>query len=141
VTSSNLEDAPKGVIFCLKDLTAATESPYSSNAIYPYNLCYVNQDGQIFIPGNNPKRCLDYFKKLCLGKQEVFHDLVAAFDRHTAGGKHMEMYSRLLQTVIPHLKGIDDEIGLDTLAIPGGTRLQKSTLNNMYELIAYLIIQ
>ncbi len=141
ITASNLEDAPKGIIFCLKDLAAITENAFSSNAIFPYNLCYMKQTGEIFIPGNNPKRCLDYFKKLCLGKQEVLADLVGAFDKETKDGKNMEAYASILQTAITHLKGVDDELGVDTLAMPGGTRLNKLAASNNYELISFLVIK
>jgi hypothetical protein len=141
VTDSNLEDAPKGVIFCLKDLSSITENVYSSNAIFPYNLCYINVEGEIFIPGNNPKRCLDYFKKLCLGKNELLPSLKAGFNKETKMGSKMDMYAQLLQTVITHLKGVDDELGLDTLAMPGGTKLSKSSVTNAYELISFLVIK
>jgi hypothetical protein len=141
VTNSNLEDAPKGVIFCLKDLALITENVYSSNAIFPYNLCYINLEGEIFIPGNNPKRCLDHFKKLCLGKNETLSDLIAGFDKETKAGNKMDLYAHLLQITITHLKGVDDELGLDTLAMPGGTKLSKSSMSNAYELISFLVIK
>ena len=141
ITKSNLEDAPKGVIFCLKDLASITDDVYSSNAIFPYNLCYINTDGEIFIPANNPKRCLDYFKKLCLGKKEVLADLIAGFEKETKAGSKMDVYAQLLQTSITHLKGVDDELGLDTLAMPGGTKLSKSSRSNAYELISFLVIK
>ena len=141
ITESNLEDAPKGIIFCLKDLVTVEGDLYYNNAIFPYNLCYINQEGNMFIPANNPKRCLDYFKKLCLGKNEVLPLLVASFDKETKAGKNMDAYSQLLQIAITHLKGVDDESGLDSLAMPGGTKLNKSFASNNYELISYLVIK
>jgi len=141
VTDSNLIDAPGGIIFCLKDLALITENAYSRNAIFPYNLCYINKEGEIFIPGNNPKRCLDYFKKLCLGKQSVLVDLLGSFDKETKNGKNMEDYAKLLKAATTHLKGVDEELGLDTLAMPGGTRLSKSAIISNYELISFLIIK
>jgi ERCC4-related helicase len=141
VTEANLEDAQKGVIFCLKDLTEITEDSYSSNAIYPYSLCYINADGNVFIPGNNPKRCLDYFKKLCLGRNEVLAPLLSLFSKETKNGKNMESYSKLLDVAVTHLKGVDDELGLDTLAMPGGTRLTKKDITTNFELISFLVIK
>lgn len=141
VTNSNIEDAPTGVIFCLKDLASITENAYSSNAIFPYNLCYINSNGDIFIPGSNPKRCLDYFKKLCLGKSEVLTELIAGFEKETKAGSKMDLYAQLVQTTITHLKGVDDELGLDTLAIPGGTKLSKTAISNAYELISFLVVK
>jgi hypothetical protein len=141
VTQSNLEDAPTGIIFCLKDLSAITENVYTNNAIFPYVMCYMNQKGEVFIPGNNPKRCLDYFKKLCLGKKEVITDLIATFDKETKENKNMDAYSKILLEAITHFKGVNDELGLDTLAIPGGTRLNKSAISNAFELISYLVVK
>jgi superfamily II DNA or RNA helicase len=141
VTRSNLEDAPQGVIFCLKDLSGISDNVYSSNAIFPFNLCYMNDQGEVYIPGTNPKRCLDYFKKLCLGKQELLPDLLAIFSEETRAGKNMGGQARVLQAAITHLKGVDDELGLDTLAMPGGTRLNKSDISIGYELISFLVIK
>jgi hypothetical protein len=141
ITRSNLEDAPKGVIFCLKDMGELDENSYSNNAIFPYHLCYINENGASFIAANNPKRCLDYFKKLCIGKNEILPELVAAFDKETKGNKKMDAYVELLKAAIVNIKGADDEAGLDTLATPGGTKMNKELGKNDYELISYLVIK
>jgi superfamily II DNA or RNA helicase len=141
VTQSNLEDAPKGVIFCLKDMAELDENSYSNNAIFPYHLCYINQNGASFIAANNPKRCLDYFKKLCLGKNEILPELISAFDKETKGNKKMDAYVELLKAAIVNIKGADDEAGLDTLATPGGTKMNKELGKNDYELISFLVIK
>lgn len=141
ITRSNLDDAPQGVVFCLKDQAAVTENAYSSNAIFPYNLCYISNSGEFFVPGNNPKRCLDHFKKLCLGKKELQADLIAGFEKETKSGARMDRYAQLFQTAIAHIKGVDEEWGLDTLAMPGGTKLNKSSVANAYELISFLVIK
>jgi hypothetical protein len=122
-------------------LTSVTDNVYNNNAIFPYYLCYINIEGEIFIPANNPKRCLDYFKKLCLGKNEVISDLMSGFQKETKAGSKMHLYAQLLQTTITHLKGVDDELGLDTLAMPGGTKLSKSSVISTYELISFLVIK
>jgi SNF2 family DNA or RNA helicase len=141
ITRVNLTDAVNGVIFCLKNVGAEVDDAYSNNAIYPYHLCYADMDGNIFIPGNNPKKCLDYFKKLCLGNKELLPDLIAAFDKETKNGRLMDEYTKVLQAAITHLNGVDDETGLDTLALPGGTRIGKSNVSNQYELISFLVIK
>lgn len=141
ITRSNLEDAPKGVIFCLKDMAELDENSYSNNAIFPYHLCYIDQNGASFIAANNPKRCFDYFKKLCLGKNETLPELIAAFDKETKGNKKMDAYVELLKAAIVNIKGADDEAGLDTLATPGGTKMNKELGKNDYELISFLVIK
>nr|WP_256484302.1 helicase-related protein [Mucilaginibacter flavidus] len=141
ITQVNLTDAVKGVIFCLKNTGVAVSDAFSNNAIYPYHLCYVGTDGKIFIPGNNPKKCLDYFKKLCLGHNELLNDLIAAFNKETKDSRLMEAYTVLLTAAIANLNGVEDELGLDTLAIPGGTKMSKLSKENYFELISFLVIK
>ena len=142
ITQSNLDDAVSGAIFCMKDLQTDQNDAFSGNAIFPFHLCYMNDAGQVFIPSNNPKRCLDYFKKLCLGKKEVLPELISWFDKETRSGKNMEHYQQLLQAALTNFKGVEEELGLDTLATPGGTRLKKQHLTNAgYELVSWLIIK
>jgi Helicase conserved C-terminal domain len=141
VTANNLVDGQRGVIFCLKELHLAEEDIYASNAIYPYMLCYVNESGDIFIPSNNPKKCLDYFKKLCLGKTEIATSLVAEFNKQTKNSKNMEPYVDLLNIAMVNLKGMDDELGLDSLASPGGTAITKKDINAPFEIVSFLVVK
>jgi ERCC4-related helicase len=141
ITDANIEDAPSGVIFCLREVNANVENAYANNAIYPFSLCYINLEGEIFIPANHPKRCLDYFKKLCLGKAELLPELINSFQKETNKGKNMEVYTALLKIAMTHLNGVDDEVGLDSLAMPGGLKLTNRIIANRYELISFLIIK
>ncbi len=141
VVASNLEDAPQGMIACLKDLAQTDEHGVSNNAIYPYVLCYINMEGQIFIPANNPKKCLDYFKKLCLGQTELLTPLLEAFRKETKQYLRMEQYAALLQNLIAHIKGVELDAGLDRLAVAGGTQQGKKGVPDSLELISYLLIR
>jgi hypothetical protein len=141
LAKANLAEARQGVIFCFKDLAAAADDAYSNNAIYPYSLCYVNAEGELFIPASNPKRCLDFYKKLCLGNHELANDLVTAFEQETRQSRHMGNYLPLLQAALQHLQGVEAEHGLDSLAMPGGTRMSKKDLKANYELVSYLIVK
>lgn len=141
LTANNLPDGQKGVIFCFKELLTTSNDVYSNNAIYPYALCYVNNNGEIFIPGNNPKRCLDYFKKLCLGRNELASNLISEFNQQTKSGRFMDAYASLLEKAITNIKGVNDELGLDSLALPGGTKISQKDIDAPYELISFLIIK
>jgi len=141
ITQSNLEEAPTGVIFCLKEVNPDLSNAYANNAIYPFSLCYINIDGEIFIPANHPKKGLDYFKKLCLGKTEVLTELISSFQKETSKGKNMEVYTDLLKIAMAHINGVDDEVGLDSLALPGGLKFTKRIIANRYELISFLIVK
>lgn len=141
LTSNNLPDGQKGVIFCFKELVVSTDDVYSNNAIYPYTLCYVNNNGEIFIPGSSPKRCLDYFKKLCLGSNELASNLISEFNQQTKSGRFMDAYISLLDKAIANIRGVNEELGLDSLAVPGGTKISQKDVDTPYELISFLIIK
>jgi len=141
LTPNNLPDGQKGVIFCFRELIVSTEDVYSNNAIYPYVLCYASNTGEIFIPGNNPKRCLDYFKKLCLGQNELESNLISEFNHQTKRGRYMDGYTSLLDKAITNIRGINEELGLDSLAVPGGTKISQKDIDAPYELISFLIVK
>ena len=141
ITSNNVNDGHKGAIFCFRELNVAEEDIYASNAIYPFALCYVKENGEVFIPGNNPKKCLDYFKKLCLGNSEALPSLMAELTKETKSGKSMDKYVELLNKALTNIKGVDDEVGLDSLATPGGTLIHKKDINAPFELVSYLIVK
>lgn len=141
LVNNKVEDAPIGVIFCLNDLKGALHETNTYSATHPYSLCYVTSTGEIFVPANNPKKSLDYYKKLCLGQHEVLHPLIDSFRKETKEGKNMSAYTALLDIALTHIKGVEDETGLDTLAIPGGTRVSKSQVAFAFEIISYLIIK
>lgn len=141
ITKNNLDDVPDGVIFCLNDLSGETYENNSFSATHPYSLCYINSNGEIFSPANNPKRTLDYYKKLCLGQHEVLKPLIDSFEKETKKGQNMSAYSKLLKIAVSHAKGVDDEMGLDTLAVAGGTKMSKSIHSDSFEIVSYLIIK
>ena len=142
LTENNIEDGNKGVIFCLKDTHSAMDGDkLSNNIIYPFTLCYITAKGTVFIPSANPKRGLDYYKKLCLGHSELLPNLVAEFNQQTKSGRYMEGYKELLEVALQHCKGVSTEMGLNSLALPGISRLSNKSTVAPYELISYLIIK
>ena len=55
----------------------------------------------------------------------------------------MEVYAKLLKTSMLEVIGVQEEVGLDSLATPGGTTLLSDALNKEenLELISFLIIK
>jgi hypothetical protein len=141
VTNCNVEDAPAGMIFCLRNLTSDSKTNQTYSAIHPFSLCYINANGDIFVTANNPKRSLDYYKKLCAGKHNLLQPLIDTFDKETKGGKNMEKYKLLLDKAMIHFKGVEDEVGIDTLAFPGGTNMKNGNTPYSFEIISYLIVK
>jgi hypothetical protein len=141
ITSTNTDEATPGVIFCFNDLNGALTDTNTYSATHPYSLCYINTNGDVFVPASNPKKTLDLYKKLCLGQHEVLTSLISSFSKETKAGKQMGTYTSLLQTALTHIKGVDDELGLDTLAFAGGTKMSKAQHSDAFELVSYLIIK
>ncbi len=141
ITSTNTDEATPGVIFCFNDLNGALMDTNTYSATHPHSLCYINANGDVFVPASNPKKTLDLYKKLCLGQHEVLTSLISSFNKETKAGKQMGTYTSLLQTALTHIKGVDDELGLDTLAFAGGTKMSKAQHSDAFELVSYLIIK
>jgi len=143
VVQSNLEAIKPGVIFCLKDITNAFTERLRNNILYPYFLVYLSADGSEMLTARQTRNVLDYFRKLCMGNDKVLPKLVAAFDRETGGGKRMEAYRALLKKAMAEVVEVQEEVGLDSLATPGGTTLRPKSLaeSGELELVAYLVIK
>jgi SNF2 family DNA or RNA helicase len=142
ITESNLDDAPSGVLFCLRDLEAdITDNNTTNVATFPFSLCYIDATGEIFAPASNPKKALDYYKKLCVGKNEVLKPLFESFSKETRNNKSMSKYSTLLSSALSHIKGVDEELGLDTLAVAGGTKMSNTLKKESFEVVSFLIIK
>ena len=141
VTDKTLEGIPSGVIFCIKDLANDSSERNYFSATHPYHLCFVSSDGAIHVPASNPKRSLDYYKKLCLGKSNVLQPLIDSFSKETRNGKNMEEYKELLQVAMDHIQGVEEEVGLNSLAHAGGTLLNLFQKNQSFEIISFLIVK
>ncbi|MCB0745857.1 MAG: DEAD/DEAH box helicase family protein [Ignavibacteriae bacterium] len=143
VVKSNLNEIKEGVIFCLKDTSEDYQNKLKNNILYPYFLVYISLDGETLVTASQTKLALDYFRKLCMGQDHIMTDFIAEFDKETKGCKKMERYTKVLQTAIQEVAGVQEEIGLDSLASEGGTTLFRKVLNeeDNLELISYLIIK
>lgn len=134
---------PKGVIFCLKDMSNDFENQLKNNILYPYFLVYISTDGSQMIKASQSKLALDYFRKLCMGNNSILHELISELNKETKHMKNMSRYTNLLDQAIEDIVGVQEAIGLDSLATPGGTTLKGSTAlqKENLELIAYLLIR
>lgn len=142
IVENNVEDGKTGVIFCFRDTAEEdTKAKLHSNVLYPYSLCFVAEDQTVFIPSDNPKKCLDFYKKLCSGHIEVLPELLAAFNNQTKSGRYMETYRKLMDLAFAHLKGVDTQVGISSLALPGVSQLSKNEVKHDAELISFLIVK
>lgn len=136
------ENIKPGVIFTLKQVNQFAK-PEEHNPLYPYYMVYVYDDGSVRFSYLHTKKILDFYKKLCSGKNEVLYDLVEIFNEETKDGKDMSKYSQLLEDSINNIIGKKEEKGVASLFSKGGTTLQKSLFNGIedFELISFLIVK
>ena len=89
------------------------------------------------------KKLLDFYKKLCIGKQEVIADLVKEFNAETKDGCDMATYSKLLKLAIENIVGKKEEAGINSLFSQGGTNFYKTSSSGSedFELVSFLVIK
>ena len=139
----SLRDMVKpGVIFVLRQLRGI-EQAKEQNALFPYYLVYITDDGEVRLSFLHAKKVLDIYKKLCSGKREVVKELVDSFNRETDDGHEMSRYSSLLESTIQNLIGKKQEIGVASLFSRGGTTLQTRFYDGVedFELITFLVLR
>lgn len=131
-----------GVIFTLRQVIGK-EQTKEQNPLFPYYMVYITDDGQVQLSFLHAKKILDYYKKLCSGKNEVLKELVEEFNKETNDGRRMEHYSDLLEASIENIIGKKQDIGVSSLFSKGGTTMQKSLFDGIedFELITFLVLK
>lgn len=131
-----------GVIFTLRQVMGK-EQTKEQNPLFPYYMVYITDDGQVQLSFLHAKKILDYYKKLCSGKNEVLQELVEEFNKETNDGRRMEHYSDLLEASIENIIGKKQDIGVSSLFSKGGTTMQKSLFDGIedFELITFLVLK
>ena len=137
-----MDEVEPGVIFLLRQITGTTETR-EKNPLSPYYLVYIGMDGEVKFSYIKSKKVLDYYKKLCLGKNEVLNELIEEFNQDTNDGKDMSDYSELLVETIEDILGKKQEVGVESLFTKGGTATVKKDIDALeeFELITFLIIR
>lgn len=143
VVKSNLSEVKNGVIYCLKDTSADYKNKLKNNILYPFFLVYASLDGVEMVKPSQTKRALDYFRKLCMGQDGVLTELVAQFEKETKGTKNMTAYTKVLKNTIKEVVGVQEEIGLDSLATRGAVNILSKTISkeDSLELVSFLVIK
>lgn len=143
VVRSNLEQIKPGAIFCLKDTNEDNSDRLKQNIIHPFFLVYLSLDGSETFSVTQTKLALDYFRKLCMGKDQALEGLVNEFEKQTKYGKNMIQYQELIKKAITAIIGEQENMGLDSLASVGGTSINRpsSDISEQIELVSYLIIK
>ena len=142
IDESLREEIKSGIIFTLKQIKGY-EQTKEQNALFPYYMVYVADDGEVKLSFLHAKKILDYYKKLCSGQSEFIKELVEEFNTKTENGRNMNHYSNLLETAIQNLIGKKQEIGVASLFSKGGTTMQKEFFDGMedFELVSFLVLK
>lgn len=137
------DEIKPGVIFCLKQIDNLTEDQ-ERNALYPYYLVYVNEDGEILHSHVHVKKILDIYRSLCFENSEVEEDLYNILYKETSNGKNMEDYKDFLEASLTDIVGqIEHQTTLNIFSL-GGLDNVISTSNtslNDFEVVSFLIVK
>lgn len=141
IDESIRDEVKPGVIFTLRQIKGY-EQTKEQNALFPYYLAYVTDEG-VKLAFVHAKKILDYYKKLCSGNNKIYRELVDEFNKETQDGLNMKSYSDLLEISIQNLIGKKQEIGVASLFSKGGTTMHKEFFDGMedFELITFLVLK
>ena len=135
-----------GVIFCLKQTGETKDDSESEklNPIQPYYLVHVSDEGEVAIGFTNPKRILERFSQLCVGKTDPNQDLCHWFNDETDNGSDMTVYEMLLDAALKsihaeYIRKVNDQLDAspDSLLPTADSQITEKT---EFELVTWLVI-
>ena len=131
-----------GVIFTLRNLNPSVNIS-QHNRLHPYYLVYINREGEVIHDHTEVKRLLDLVRSCCRGQAQPIPDACRLFNKETADGRKMQVYSDLLGKTIRSMIDVKEEKDLDSLFSGGKTTALVNTIAGLddFELITFLVIQ
>ena len=136
------KDAPKGVIFVLKNRNNDINID-KKNRLHPFYMVYISQDSEVVVDHLDPKGLLDRMRQLCRGKSEPIAELCRKFNAETRDGQRMGTYSRLLGDAISSLIKVKEASDLFSFLDGDSGLLFGNEVKGLddFELICFLIIR
>lgn len=140
-------DIKPGVIFCLKQVFEEEDNKEGEklNPLHPYYLVYVTDDGDVSIEFTNPKRILERFSSLCVGKSSPDTVLCDKFNEDTDNGNDMTIYQMLLDAALEsiraeYIRKVNDQLdaSADALLPTADSQITEET---EFELVTWLVIR
>ena len=139
-------DIKPGVIFCLKQVFAEEDNKEGEklNPLHPYYLVYVTEDEVVSIGFTNPKRILERFSALCVGKSTPNTNLCDKFNEDTNNGSDMDIYQILSDAALAsirkeYIQKVNDQLASDADALLP-TADSQITEETEFELVTWLVI-
>ena len=141
VAKSNIDEAVKGVIFCLKQINKNI-NPSEYNTLNPYFFVYIKDDGEILFNFIQSKKILDIYKKICSGENKLYPELIKEFNEETNNARNMSKFTKFLEKTVENIVGKEEEKGIESLFSLDKTTLNKSVQSmDDFELISFLVIK
>ena len=136
-----------GVIFCLRQTGEVEDSEEGKklNPIHPYYLVHISDAGEVSIGFTNPKRVLERFSQLCVGKTIPHQELCHWFNAETDNGSDMTIYEMLLDAALHSIREtynrkVNDQLDASTDALLPAVDSQ-ITDKTEFELVTWLVIR
>lgn len=145
VASPRAENAviKPGVIYCLKQRQEAKGNE-AVNALQPYFLVYIRDDGEVRYNFTAPRQILEIFRTVCQDQQKPCAQLCELFDQKTGNGADMSRYSSLLKKAVDAIVTQFTRKAAGNLFSGRGGKLIDSDNQvkdtNDFELITWLVI-
>ncbi len=135
-----------GVIFTLRNHNSGINPPANlpqHNRLHPYYLVYISREGEVVHNHTEVKRLLDLARTCCKRRGQPLSDLCQRFNRETADGRKMQIYSNLLGQAIRSMIEVKEEKDIDSLFSGGKTTALTQTISGLddFELISFLVVQ
>ena len=133
---------PAGAIFTLRNRNDGV-NVNQHNRLHPYYLVYVNVNGDVVANHTEVKPLLDLVRANCKGLSEPLLDMCKQFNKDTADGRRMSLYSELLSSAIKSMIDVKEEKDLDSLFTSGKTTALVNAIAGLdeFELVAFIVVQ
>lgn len=136
-----VEGDEPGIAFVLRNVSQELDAK-TRNAIHPFYLVYVSNDGEVVHGCLDPKDTLDAMRRLCRGKSEPNAALCRAYNKATKNGRDMRAASSLLRSAIESIVDKKAEEDLASFFTAGTTSFLENDIAGLddFELICFLVV-
>ena len=131
-----------GTIFVLRN-TSRNIDRLSGNAIHPFYLVYVSEDGRIVHGYDEPKEILDEMKRMCRHRDEPLEGLCRIYNAETDDGHDMRSQAALLGEAVASIVQKKGESDIDSFFGGGTTGFLENDIEGLddFELVCFLVVR
>ena len=137
-----------GVLWVLKHHNAGAGRPEGvASPVHPFYLVHIHENGELRHGCASPRKVLDFFQDMALGKEQPNSLLCDAFNQATKNGRDMTLYDDLLAKAIEHICQAHSDTQLAGLGVDGQQSFKLSKTSEApqkaedFELVTWLVIR